>query len=68
MANLIMQDTFDPYYAGRDDASKKRAKPRPAAKGQAERQAEDRIVLPADALTTTEIRRDAGRTRRIVSH
>jgi hypothetical protein len=69
MANLIIQDTFEPYYAGRDDKTKTRAKARPSAKGEPARPPEDEIVLPEDALTTVgEVRRDAGRTRRIVSH
>jgi len=27
MANLIMQDTFEPYYAGRERSADKRARP-----------------------------------------
>jgi hypothetical protein len=49
MANLIIQDTFEPYYAGRDDEAKDGARPRQPAKVKPERRAEKEIVLPWDA-------------------
>jgi hypothetical protein len=65
MANLIIQDTFEPYYAGRDDDAKRRAKPRTSAKKQSGRPAESEIVLPERAPAPAgEVRRD----RRVVSH
>ena len=38
MANLIIQDSFEPYYAGRDDEAKRRAKPRQGSKEQRSRE------------------------------
>ena len=65
MANLIIQDTFEPYYAGRDDDAKRRAKPRTPQKKQPERSAESEIVLPEEAPAPAgEIRRD----RRLIAH
>jgi hypothetical protein len=65
MANLIIQDTFEPYYAGRDDDTKRRAKPRTSPKKSPGRSAESEIVLPKQAPAPVgEIRRD----RRVISH
>ena len=65
MASLIIQDTFEPYYAGRDDDVKRPAKPRQAPKEQSGRRRESEIVLPEEApLPVAEIRRD----RRFVAH
>ena len=64
MANLLIQDTFEPYYAGRDDDAKRRAKPRTSPKKPG-RPAESEIVLPEQApVPAGEIRRD----RRVISH
>ena len=49
MANLIMSDTFEPYYAGREDEAERRAKPGPQTKKQPERQADGEIILPEAA-------------------
>jgi hypothetical protein len=54
MANLILPDTFEPYYAGREDEDERRAKPRrqakkQQAKTQPERQADGEIILPEAA-------------------
>ncbi len=64
MANLIIQDTFEPYYAGRDDDRKPRQNPRPHARKR-ERADEDEIVLPEEAPKhIATVRRD----RRIIAH
>ena len=68
MPNLIIQDTFEPYYADRDDDAKRRAKPRQAGKtksgkSKSERGAEGKIALPKEA-PGAQVRRD----RRAVSH
>ena len=65
MANLIMPDTFEPYYAGREDEEQRRDKLRQPAKKRPEPVSEREIVLPSAAPSLTgEIRRD----RRPVSH
>ncbi len=43
MADLIIQDTFEPYYAGREDESRDRAGQRTK---QIERRPEREIILP----------------------
>ena len=69
MANLIIQDSFEPYYVGRDDEAKRRAK-RQGSKEQRSREQpgrrpESEIVLPEEApLPVAEVRRD----RRFVAH
>ena len=63
MPNLIIQDTFEPYYEDRDDDAKRRAKPSRVAKKKSERRAESNIALPKEA-PVAEVRRD----RRAVSH
>src|SRR5690606_36823334 len=40
MANLIMPDTFDPYYSGREDEAERGTKPRPQKKKKIARQAD----------------------------
>jgi hypothetical protein len=64
MASLIIQDTFDPYYAGRDKDAEARAKPRQPKKKQPERNAESEIVLPEAPAPQGVTRRE----RRIVAH
>ena len=49
MASLMIQDAFEPYYAGRDDAADARAKPRQPPKKRSERASESEIVLPCEA-------------------
>jgi hypothetical protein len=46
MANLIMHDSFEPYYAGREKAGEERAKS--LAGKPAKRKGETEIVLPSD--------------------
>lgn len=70
MANLIMPDTFEPYYAGREDEAEHRAtqRPRPKkqqAKKQPERQADGEIILPEAAPAPEGVTR---RDRRPVAH
>ena len=63
MANLILQDTFEPYYAGRDDKSKSRDKQR--ASVLPKRHAENEIILPVEApVPVIPVRSD----RRAVAH
>lgn len=65
MASLIIQDSFEPYYAGRDDDAKRAAKPRKLPEEQSGRRRESEIVLPEEApLPVAEVRRD----RRFVAH
>ena len=65
MASLIVQDSFEPYYAGRDDDAKRPAKPRQSPKEKSGRRPESEIVLPEEApLPVAEVRRD----RRFVAH
>ncbi|MDQ2632641.1 MAG: hypothetical protein M3Y78_02770 [Pseudomonadota bacterium] len=57
MNNLIIQDTFDPYYAGRDEATRRPARPSAPAKKRPQRESE--IVLPDEAPPpAAEVRRD----------
>ena len=50
MASLIIQDTFEPYYAGRDDDAERRpTKPPAPSRKQPERRREGEIVLPGPA-------------------
>ena len=66
MANLIIQDTFEPYYAGRDSDAKKRAKLQAAAKKAADPVREAEIILPSDPAPRLEHRpRDS---RRAIHH
>ena len=63
MASLIIQDSFEPYYAGRDDTAKRREKAQSIMLPK--RHAEDEIILPAEApAPLIPIRRD----RRAVAH
>lgn len=63
MANLILQDTFEPYYAGRDDRSKASEKLRASVRSK--HCAENEIILPEEApVPVTPIRRE----RRAVAH
>lgn len=63
MASLIIQDSFEPYYAGRDDSSKRLEKPRSSVSPK--RGAEDEIILPVEApVPVIPVRRD----RRAVAH
>jgi hypothetical protein len=65
MASLIIQDSFEPYYAGRDSDAKAREKLQAAAKKPV-RSAEAEIVLPADPAPRVEHRpRDS---RRAIHH
>ena len=65
MASLMIQDAFEPYYAGRDDAADARAKPRQPPKKRSERASESEIVLPCEAPPpAAEVRRD----RRVIAH
>jgi len=64
MANLIMPDTFEPYYAGRDDKAERTAEPGRETK-QPVRQADGEIVLPEEAPAPEGITR---RSRRPVAH
>lgn len=64
MANLIIQDTFDPYYAGRDEnADARETHQLPAARQPKARDGE--IILPTVPLPVATIRR---RDRRAVAH
>jgi hypothetical protein len=64
MTSLIFQDTFEPYYAGREDQTE-RAKPHRQSKKHPERSAEGEIVLPEEPpAPASEVRRD----RRPVAH
>ncbi|MEQ1941441.1 hypothetical protein ABMA32_03350 [Mesorhizobium sp. VNQ89] len=64
MSNLIIHDTFEPYYAGREDESRETNK-RSAAKQQP--QARDvEIVLPSPLTTPVAIIRR--RDRRAIAH
>jgi hypothetical protein len=65
MANLIMPDTFEPYYAGREDESERRITTRPQPKKRLERGADGEIVLPEEAPAPADITR---RIRRPISH
>lgn len=56
MASLIIQDTFEPYYVGRDGASKE---PKSGMKKPARSDKETAIVLPADKR---QLREDRGVT------
>jgi hypothetical protein len=64
MANLIMPDTFEPYYAGREDKAERSTKPRRQTK-QPERQADGEIILPEEAPAPAGVIR---RDRRPVAH
>jgi len=64
MSNLIIQDTFDPYYAGREDDSLDTNK-RPAAKQQPKAR-DVEIVLPSPLATPVAIIRR--RDRRAIAH
>ncbi len=66
MASLIIQDSFEPYYAGRD----KEPAAQPSARGKrVERLPHNEIVLPLDAPQPAgTMRRDSRRDRRPVAH
>ena len=64
MASLIVQDSFEPYYAGRDDGAKRPAKPRQSPKEQSGRP-ESEIVLPEEAPAPVA---EVPRHRRPVAH
>lgn len=65
MANLIMPDTFEPYYAGREDETGRPAKPGRQIRKQPERQADGEIILPEKAPAPAGVTR---RDRRPVAH
>jgi hypothetical protein len=65
MANLIMPDTFEPYYAGREDEAERRTTSRRQTKKLKERRADGEIVLPEEAPVPEGVTR---RDRRPVSH
>ena len=70
MANLILPDTFEPYYAGREDEAERRATQRrqakkQQAKTQPERQADGEIILPEAAPAPEGVTR---RDRRPTAH
>jgi hypothetical protein len=70
MANLILPDTFEPYYAGREDEAERRAKPprqskKQQSKTQPERQADGEIILPQAAPAPEGVTR---RDRRPTAH
>ena len=65
MANLIMPDTFDPYYSGREDEAERSVPPRRQTKKHPERQADGEIILPEAAPAPEGVTR---RDRRPVSH
>ena len=70
MANLILPDTFEPYYAGREDedergATQRRQAKKQQAKTQPERQADGEIILPGEAPAPVGQQR---RDRRPVAH
>jgi hypothetical protein len=65
MANLIMPDTFEPYYAGREDEAEAPAKARSKEAKQPERQADGEIILPEAAPPPEGVTR---RERRPVAH
>jgi hypothetical protein len=70
MANLILPDTFEPYYAGREDEAERRSKPprqskKQQSKKQPQRSAEGEIVLPQEAPAPAGQQR---RDRRPVAH
>jgi hypothetical protein len=65
MANLIMPDTFEPYYAGREEDAERRAKPGRQTRKQPDRQADGEIILPEVAPAPATITR---RDRRPVAH
>lgn len=65
MACLIIQDTFEPYYAGRDDLSRRGNKP--VSGKRPEPRADERIILPAEVpAPAIPVRRI--RDRRSVAH
>ncbi|MEW9807184.1 hypothetical protein [Mesorhizobium marinum] len=65
MASLIIQDTFEPYYAGREKGGEAASKPRPSSASRQKRSDQDEIVLPEEAPRhVATVRRD----RRIVAH
>ena len=66
MASLIIQDTFEPYYAGRENDAKTRAKLQPAAKKPVGSGGEAEIVLPSNPAPRPEVRPRDG--RRTVQH
>ena len=63
MANLIIQDTFEPYYAGRDDGAKRQDERREISP-RTENVHGGQIVLPTEAPTPVRVRND----RRAVAH
>ena len=70
MANLILPDTFEPYYAGREDEAERGAKPprqskKQQSKTQPERQADGEIILPEAAPAPEGVTR---RDRRPTAH
>ena len=70
MANLILPDTFEPYYAGREDEAERRSKPprqskKQQSKTQPERQADGEIILPQAAPAPEGVTR---RDRRPTAH
>jgi hypothetical protein len=70
MANLILPDTFEPYYAGREDEAERRSKPprqskKQQSKTQPERQADGEIILPEAAPAPEGVTR---RDRRPTAH
>jgi hypothetical protein len=66
MANLIIQDAFEPYYAGRDGDTKAHAKLQAATKKAADPVGEAEIILPSDPAPRLEHRpRDS---RRAIHH
>lgn len=53
MASLIIQDAFEPYYAGREEDAAARARPGRRADKRPERAASNEIVLPEAAPAPT---------------
>ena len=66
MANLIMHDSFEPYYAGRETDEDKRSAPRPVKSPR--RKSESEIVLPRQAQPVANRPGGLPERRRPVAH
>ncbi len=65
MANLIIQDTFDPYYAGRDEQTDARESRQHPVARQKPNLRDSEIVLPSIPSPVVTIRRP---DRRAIAH
>ena len=66
MANLIMHDSFEPYYAGRESDEDQRAAPQPVKSHR--RKCEGAIVLPRQAQPVAKRPGGLPERRRPVAH